>query len=62
MWVDEYAHIYSNHDYEIRISEQIRNKEILNRNINLLDNVCNKLIYTNEKKHRKNNIKKQNYK
>lgn len=33
-----------NEDYKSKIRNQIRNKEILNHNINLLDNVCNILI------------------
>jgi uncharacterized protein (DUF983 family) len=38
-----------NQEYEIKIGNQIRNREILNRCINSLDNICNKLIYTNVK-------------
>lgn len=38
-----------NEDYKNRIRNQIRNREILNYYINLLDNICNKLIYTNVK-------------
>lgn len=38
-----------NEDYKNKIKSQNINRKILSHNINLLDNICNKLIYKNAK-------------